>query len=439
MVALVVQINNKMKPKYLNIIDNSAYLRNISYVDLAKQYQTPLYVFDEIELRENMDDFLTHFQSADLSCHTVYASKALLIPSIVKICKEKGLYIDAVSLGDLYVIKESGFPMNKVVFHGNNKSIEELKFAVDNKVIIVVDHLEELIDLINYCKENNQKAKTLFRVNPGIEAHTHKYVQTSLNTSKFGESIYDNERINLIMNCYKDNKNVKLLGFHSHIGSQIFEEEPFLLNVRKMMAFSKQVENLYQYPLTNINFGGGFGIKYLETDAGLDVKSLLPKMVELVKTLNKQLNLRIKDLFIEPGRSILGNSCVTIYKCCDIKENINHHKFLFVDGGMADNIRPALYQAKYSADIVMKMNDEKNEIYDIAGKCCESGDILAIDLRLPKPDKNDYLMVYSTGAYTYSMSSNYNNMLKPAIVFVSDKPKLVVRRQELKDLMSLYK
>lgn len=424
-----------MKPKYLNIINNNAYIRNISLVNLAKEVGTPLYVFDQVELEENMDLFKDNFSSTEYNSHIVYASKAFLVKEMCNILNKKDLWMDAVSLGDLFVAKNSGFNMEHIIFHGNNKSLDEINYAIENNSIIVVDNIEELKIICSLNKE----VRTMFRVNPGIEAHTHKYIQTSLLSSKFGESIFDEQKIDDIFDLYKNNPKVHLLGFHSHIGSQILSNEPFIKNIEVMMEFSNKVSKKYNYPLTAINFGGGFGINYNQTEAYLDKALLLKEMKDKFISLNKEYNLNIKDVFIEPGRSILGEACVSLYECGMYKETFGKKNYQFINGGMTDNIRPALYQAVYSCDIANKMNDEKVNICDIAGKCCESGDILIKDARLPKTVPGDILMIYATGAYTYSMSSNYNNILKPAVVFLEkNNYKIVSKKQELEDLMHLF-
>lgn len=428
-----------MKPKYLNVKNNIAHIRDINLVDVAKEFKTPLYVFDQYELEENMKLFTENFISDKFNCHTVYASKAFLVPAMCELLVKHGLWMDAVSLGDLYVAYKSNFPMNHIIFHGNNKTYEELDFAVEHDCVIVVDHLEELVLLNSICKVKNKNISTMFRVNPGIDAHTHKYIQTATYVSKFGESMFDEKTIDKIMNEYCNSKFVKLLGFHSHIGSQIQELEPFLLNVSKMLSFSKQIMDKYKYKLSAVNFGGGFGIPYIENDQPLNKELTSNKMIELIFSLGSEIGFLPSDVFIEPGRSIVGNACVTLYTCGDFKYTFGDKNYQFIDGGMTDNIRPALYSAEYSCDIVNKMNNEKNTICDIAGKCCESGDIIIYNAVIQKPAVGDILMVYATGAYNYSMASNYNNMLKPAVVFIDEKPRVVARRETLDDLLKLFK
>ncbi len=427
-----------MKPKYLNIKNNIAHIRDVNLVDVAKEYKTPLYVFDECELEENMKLFTENFSSNEFKCHTVYASKAFLVPAMCELLVKNNLWMDAVSLGDLYVAYKSGFPMNHIIFHGNNKSYEELLFATEFDCVIVVDHLEELVALNSICDKLQKNVSTMFRVNPGIDAHTHKYIQTATYVSKFGESMFDEVTIDKIMKEYCNSKFVKLLGFHSHIGSQIQELEPFLLNVNKMLSFTKQIIDKYNYSLSTVNFGGGFGIPYVDNDKPLNKKLTAKKMVDLISSIGKEIGFIPTDVFIEPGRSIVGNACVTLYTCGDFKHTYGDKNYQFIDGGMTDNIRPALYNAEYACDIANKMNDEKNIVCDLAGKCCESGDIIIYNAKIQKPTSGDIMMVYATGAYNYSMASNYNNMLKPAVVFIKDSPRVVARRECLDDLLKLF-
>ena len=428
-----------MKPKYLNVKNNTAYIRDINLIDVAKEYKTPLYVFDQVELEDNMKLFKEKFNSNIFNCHTVYASKAFLVPAMCDLLVKHGLWMDAVSLGDLYVAYKSNFPMDHIIFHGNNKTYEELEFAVNHNVVVVVDHLEELVLLNSICENKQKYINTMFRINPGIDAHTHKFIQTATFVSKFGESMFDEKTIDKIMVKYCESNYVKLLGFHSHIGSQIQEIEPFLLNVSKMLSFSKQIMDKYNYKLTSVNFGGGFGIPYIQNDQPLDKKLTCEKMIDLISSLGSEIGFIPNDVFIEPGRSIVGNACVTLYTCGDVKHTYGNTFYQFIDGGMTDNIRPALYEAEYACDIVNKMNDEKVLICDVAGKCCESGDIIIHNAMIPQTNCGDILMVYATGAYNYSMASNYNNMLKPAVVFIDDSARVVAKRETLDDLLKLFK
>lgn len=421
-------------------INNELYLGKYSLKDLAKTYKTPLYVYDEVQIIENIKKYKQYFKSDILDCQIAYASKAFLAPKLTKIINQEGLYIDSVSYTDLYILQKSNFPMSRVLLHGNNKSILELETAIDLQVgYIVVDNINELNLLNDIAREKNKQVKTLFRFNPGISTSTHAYIQTSALGSKFGESIYDKDVIKNIMKVYMTSKHLRLLGFHAHIGSQIVNEESYYLLVEAMLEFADRIYQEYHIPITVLNFGGGFGIKYLESDKEINLKSVLTNMVNLVEKKISEHNLTIKKIMIEPGRSIVGNAGMTLYTIGGIKTTYNKKNYVFVDGGMTDNIRPALYDAKYSHDVVTQVDFDEQIICDIVGKCCESGDIIALDTQMSKVNQGDILVVYTTGAYGYSMSSNYNGLLRPAVIFVNqDKITEVIRREEPEDLVATY-
>ncbi|MBQ8292352.1 MAG: diaminopimelate decarboxylase [Bacilli bacterium] len=422
-----------MLPRGLVEKNNELYINKYSFKELQKEYGTPLYIYDKKELMTNIDIFNQYFKGKNFESQVVYASKAFLVPKMCEIISEHNWMIDAVSLGDLYIIDNS-MDIKKAVFHGNNKSMEELRFAVEKEVgIIVVDNYEELITIGMLAKEYKKVVKTMFRVNPGIEAHTHSYIQTSLLSSKFGESIYDEEVLSKIMNFYVNNKQVELLGFHSHIGSQITEKDAFLKNAEVMVDFTLKMEKMYNYPIKELNLGGGFGITY--TNEEVDLKEILQAFVNKLDELVASTN--IKKVYIEPGRSIVGRSGMTLYTGSMIKNTFGGKKYLFVDGGMTDNIRPALYQAVYEVLNPVNLNGEKT-LVDVVGKCCESGDIVSKDIKIAF-SKGDPILVLSTGAYGYSMSSNYNSALKAKVILVDDNIEVISRKEELQDLMRLYK
>lgn len=428
-----------MKSKYMNIKNNQLYIKNHSLVDIAKEYKTPLYVFDEQHLIDELDNYQHSFKSSLFDTNVVYASKAFLVPELCNLLNNKDFYIDIVSLGDMGVLEKANFPFEKVVFHGNNKSIEELEEAVKNNIgLIVVDNLREITLLEEIAGKYNKTIDTLFRFNPGIDAHTHNYIKTALYESKFGESIYDSECIDKIVKAYQNAKHLNWLGCHSHIGSQIRENGPFLLNIDKMLEFTKSLNDKFHLNLSVIDLGGGMGIDYESTPSDFKLDELLKQMISRVELKIKELNLNIKRVLIEPGRSIVGTAGVTLYTCGYLKKTYGGKNYLFIDGGMTDNIRPALYQAEYDVDIVNKMNDEKVIVTDVVGKCCESGDIIAKNAKVPLVDVDDVMVVYNTGAYTYSMSSNYNGLFKPAVVFVNDQIKVVSKRETKEDLNKLF-
>ena len=326
-----------------------------------------------------------------------------------------------------------------MVFHGNNKSKEELIFAIENKIgLIVVDNYYELKNLIQLCEERKIVQNILFRVNPGIDAHTHQYIQTAKFTSKFGESIYDEKTIDNIMKTITTTKSLNLLGFHAHIGSQIHEMEAFKMEIDKMIKFQMEIASKYKYSLPLLNLGGGFGIKYEYQEKSLSIKDMMSGLSQKLDEMLVSNNM-IKEVMIEPGRSIIGPAGITLYECAQIKKTYGGKNYLFVNGGMTDNIRPALYHAVYECDIVNKMNNQKEILVDVVGKCCESGDIIRHNVLVPHIDSGDIMVVYATGAYNYSMSSNYNNLFKPAVVLLGEKPIIISRKENINDLTRLFK
>ena len=298
-----------------------------------------------------------------------------------------------------------------------------------------MNELEKVITISNKL----QKAVTcLIRVNPGIDAHTHKYIQTALFTSKFGESIYDKPRIDEMLKLVKSSKYVNLCGFHAHIGSQIHETAAFQLEVEKMIDFQNEINQEYKLHLQTLNLGGGFGIKYEKDERNLSIEEMSSSLKKYIEEKLVDSNSEINHIMIEPGRSIVGNAGTTLYTIGAIKNIENVRKYVSVDGGMTDNIRPALYEAKYDMSIVNKLHEPADEKVTIAGKCCESGDILMKDIYIQKPERGDILAVFTTGAYGFSMFSNYNKNVRPAVVFVGNgQEKIVSKRQDYKDLLGL--
>lgn len=425
-----------MKTKSMTIKDNNLYIGSYKLSNLAKEYQTPLYIYDEVGIRDKIETFKKYFSSKKFTCEVVYASKAFIAPYLCDILKEYGFSIDAVSLGDLYILEKSGFPMNKVVLHGNCKSIEELKEAIIKEIeYIVVDNYAELSRLDELAKKYNKKVHTLFRVNPGIHADTHAYIETSLLSSKFGESIFDDGVLKIIAEKYKSSENVILDGFHAHIGSQINNPNSFSSEAKTMIEFVCKFEKEYNIKTSVLNLGGGFGIKYLDSDKSVDIPLM---MEEIIKTVEES-PLKINKLMIEPGRSIVGDSGVTLYDCYGKKTTYGHKKYLFVNGGMTDNIRPALYQAKYTVAVASRVESNEKEVYDVVGKCCESGDIVAENVEIGEVHFGDTICVFSTGAYCYSMSSNYNGAMRGAVLFINnDKITIAIKKERPEHMVETY-
>jgi diaminopimelate decarboxylase len=325
--------------------------------------------------------------------------------------------------------------MQDVYFHGNNKSIEELEMAFHlNCGVIVIDNEEELKRILKVIPKDRIQ-KVMLRINPGIEAHTHEYIKTTSNDSKFGVSIFDPKTLNLIeeINLAKE---LDFIGFHTHIGSQIFEEESFYLEAKAILDYVGLVLTKKNIEIKEINLGGGFGAKYLDSDQMFDLKNFLPKLLDVIYHYSKELNIMTPKVLIEPGRAIVAEAGYTLYTISGTKTTFGNKNYLFTDGSMADHIRTALYQAKYDAVITNKVNDLKELKFTVTGKACESGDIIIKDIKLPRPNENDILAVKSTGAYHYSMSSNYNRLLKPAVIFVNNgQSRVVVKRETYDDLL----
>jgi diaminopimelate decarboxylase len=434
----------------MTVKNQELYVGNYRLGELAETYKTPLYVYDEVGILDKIDTFITNFYSEKFTCEVIYASKAFLAPHMCKILAEHKIGIDAVSAGDLYIINKSGFPMNRVVLHGNNKSEEELAMALDYGVeYIVVDSLTEVTRLERLTSEKNKSITTLLRVNPGIHADTHAYIETSLLSSKFGESIHDEEILSKIVAIYKNSKYLKFDGLHAHIGSQISNPKSFVAETKTMLNFIRRFQEKYQLSVRTLNLGGGFGIKYRDDDNEINLPIMLKEIIRYAETGIAKNNLQIAKLMIEPGRSIVGDSGFTLYQCGGMKTSFGGKKYLFVDGGMADNIRPALYQAKYTVEVanrIIEKSEDEDEDYnlmnfcDVVGKCCESGDIVAENVNIGEVHKGDIIIVYATGAYCYSMSMNYNGLVRGAVIFVNkDKVTVAIDRQTYENLASTYR
>lgn len=405
-------------------------------VELAKTHGTPLYVMDENLIRDNMSLFRDHFVSEKLDCRVIYASKAFLNMAMCRIAMEEGIGIDAVSAGELHTIIRSGFPKEDIYLHGNNKTDLELEMAVSEGIgRIVIDNLDEVEALERIAMSKGFKSEALVRLNPGVTAHTHQYIQTSKHDSKFGESIYGRKIFEIIERILRSPA-INLHGFHCHIGSQINDEDPFFDTVSVMTDFIKVVEERTGYKAEELNLGGGFGVYYSGEDSPIKLSDFLGRLVKHIELKIERNDLAVKKVMIEPGRAIVGNAGITLYCVGGIKETYGGKNYVFVDGGMADNPRTALYDARYEATLANGMSEPVAERYTIAGKCCESGDVIIHDIEFPIVKKGDLIAVFTTGAYNYSMSSNYNRLGRPAVVFASEgKSRVTVKRETLDDLI----
>lgn len=429
-------INQSLKPITTKVNDNqNLEIGGCDLVELAQKYSTPLYVLDEATLRGICKDYKQAFSSYE-KVNMMYASKALCTLATSAILSSEGFGFDVVSGGEIYTVYKAGVDMSKVLFNGNNKSVDEIKLALDLGVgRFSVDNFLELSLLNEIAKSENKIANILLRITPGIECHTHEYIQTGHLDSKFGFDLTQiDEAVSLILDEYK---NLNLHGLHAHIGSQIFETQVYHDEIEILVKELSRLDEKFGLKLDEINIGGGLGVKYTEKD-------LPPSAFEIADVIIKSLNESIEKygiepptLFIEPGRSIISTSGVTLYTLGSSKQVPKGKKYVAIDGGMSDNPRPSMYQAEYSAQIANKPLDENIEMVTIAGRFCESGDILIKDICLPQIEEGDILCVYNTGAYNYSMASNYNRVQKPQMVLVNNSQSdIIVNRETLDDLVA---
>ncbi|MGE1193362.1 diaminopimelate decarboxylase [Priestia megaterium] len=408
----------------------------VDTVELASNFGTPLYVYDVALIRQRARGFKETFEKHGVKAQVAYASKAFSTIAMVQVVHEEGLSLDVVSGGELYTALAADFPKERIHFHGNNKSRAELEMAIKEDVgCIVVDNFYEIALLQEITEQYQKKMPVLLRLTPGIEAHTHDYILTGQEDSKFGFDL-QNGQADEAVRLVQDSKGLELLGIHCHIGSQIFETTGFIMAAQKLFAKMKEWKQRIEFVPQVLNLGGGFGIRYTEEDQPIPVSQYVEVIIEEVKKQSKQLEVEIPEIWIEPGRSLVGDAGTTLYSIGSRKHVPNVREYVAIDGGMNDNIRPALYQAKYEAVIANRMNDESDELVSIAGKCCESGDMLMWDVHLPKANPDDLLAMFCTGAYGYSMASHYNRLPKPAVVFVEDgEAQLVVKRETYEDIV----
>ena len=404
---------------------------------LAKEYGTPLVVYDVSQIRNQIRAFKKVFEEEQVNYAVSYASKAFASIAMYQVANEEGAYTDVVSAGELYTAMKANFPMERVSFHGNNKSKEELEMAVKNHVgKIMIDNFYEINLLNQVLEEQDSEINVMLRITPGISAHTHEYDQTGQVDSKFGFDLKSGQADKALQEVLK-NQRMHMLGIHAHIGSQIFELNGFEMAAAKLVDVAASWRKNYDYTAQVINVGGGFGIKYVQEDHPLKPEEFVKAIVKTIKDEATKHNFPLPEIDIEPGRSIVGPAGYNLYKVGSMKEIPGLVPYVAVDGGMGDNIRPALYQAKYETVLANDPQRKASQEFHVAGKYCESGDILA-DAKLPSLKAGDILAMLDTGAYGYSMASNYNRNPRPAVVFAEDgKAQVVIRRESLEDLVHL--
>lgn len=405
--------------------------------ELAKEYGTPLYVLDETTIRNTIRSYVSSFKKFyDGNGMPLYASKALSCKELCRIAKEENIGLDVVSGGEIYTALQAGFPMAKVHFHGNNKTEDEIRFALKSKVgKFVVDNLYELELLNEIAGEMNIKADISFRIKPGVDAHTHNFIRTGQIDSKFGFALETGEAFEAVKEALKLN-NVCLKELHCHIGSQIFDIEPFVTAAEIMIDFMAKIKSELGAVISELNLGGGFGIMYTSDDEPVPYENYMDKVSVAVKAKCAEHGLPVPFIYIEPGRSVVGEAGITLYTVGGKKEIPNVRTYVSIDGGMTDNIRYALYQSAYTVVNASKADKHADEVVTIAGKCCESGDLVQEHTKVADVQVGDIIAVLSTGAYNYSMASNYNRIPRPAIVMVKDgKSRVIVKRESYEDIV----
>lgn len=406
-------------------------------IDLAEKYGTPLYVVDENEIRKNCRAFVKSIEDNYNGHGTVaYASKAFSCMEMYRICKQENMSIDTVSAGEIYTALKAGFPAERIYFHGNNKTLDEIEFALDNNVgRIVVDNLTELEKIEKAAEKRNITAKIMFRIKPGIDAHTHSFIRTGQIDSKFGLALENGEAMIGVKRAL-DLKNVELCGLHCHIGSQIFDISPFELAAEVMMDFIAKIKEETGAEIKELNLGGGFGIKYTGEDKPAPYSDYMNRVAAVIKKKAEEHSMELPFIIIEPGRSIAGAAGITLYTVGAVKEIENVRTYVSIDGGMTDNPRYILYQSTYEILCANKANEPKTEKITLAGKCCESGDLIQENAMIQKVVPGDTIAVLSTGAYNYSMASNYNRIGRPAVVMTNNgESRIIVKRESFEDLV----
>lgn len=426
-VSKAVKINSK----------NHLEIGGCDCVDLVNSYGTPLYVIDENLVRENCRVYKNamdkYYNGNGL---VIYACKALCTMAMCKIAEQEGLGLDVVSGGELFTAIKAGFPMDKVYFHGNNKTLDELEMAIDNDIKrIVVDNRQELKHINEIASKKGKTISVSFRIKPGIEAHTHDFIRTGQIDSKFGVALENGEALEIVSDAAKLS-NIKVAGLHCHIGSQIFDLNPFEEAAKVMLEFIAEIKEKLGIEIEELNLGGGFGIKYTPSDDPIEYDHYIESVSKVVRNVCEDKRIKLPFIVMEPGRSIVASAGITLYKVGTIKDIKDVRKYVAVDGGMTDNPRYALYQSKYDGVLANRPDAPKTEKITIAGKCCESGDLLGKDIMMPEIKEGDVLAIFATGAYNYSMSNNYNRIPRPPVLLVKDsKVKVIVKREDYDDII----
>lgn len=418
------------------IKNNNLYVEKCNTVDLANEYGTPLYILSESYIEDKIKEIEKDFLDKYKNTRVAYAGKAFLTLYMCELIEKKGLNLDIVSGGELFTAIKAGFPAERIEFNGNNKSIEELEMAIDYNVgRFIVDNIYELDLLIELSKLKNKNINILFRITPGVNSDTHKFITTGNKDSKFGIPL--NEDI-IFPNVKKaiNSDNINFHGFHYHIGSQLHDNSSHIKALNISLELIKKIKDKFKYEVKELNVGGGFGIKYTDKDKVKPISYFVDPIMNRIKKFCCKENIKMLSVVIEPGRFIVGEAGIQLYKIGSIKEIPDLKTYVSVDGGMTDNIRPGLYNAEYNCILANRANEKKIQEFTICGKCCESTDILINNIKLPYPKSGDILAVFSTGAYGYSMANNYNKLpIPPVVVVKGNNSKIIVKGQNYKDII----
>ncbi len=429
----------------IGVSGNNLTFAGMDTVALAEKYGTPLYLMDEDRIRHNCRVYIKamkeHFGESSFPC---YASKAASFRRIYEIMKEEGMGIDLVSSGERYTAEKAGFPMSKALFHGNNKTMADITGDVESGVgyfvadsIYELDLIRENCEIIKKSGKTAEKQKVILRLTPGIDPHTYDAVATGKVDSKFGTAIETGQAEELVQKALK-NEAVEIVGYHCHVGSQVFDSEGdvYLQAATIMLTFGAEMQRKYGVEFKLLNLGGGFGVRYTEDDPYLDIEANIAKLSEHIKATCKALGIAVPQIIMEPGRSIVADAGMTLYSVGTIKEITGYKNYVSIDGGMTDNPRYALYGSKYTVLLANRMNEKADFTADVVGRCCESGDVIQPAVAMPKPQRDDIVAVCTTGAYNYSMASNYNRIPRPPIVMISGGEDYVaVKRESFEDLI----
>ena len=406
-------------------------------VALAQQYGTPLYLMDEVRIRENMRMYLKAFaEHFGPGSRPLYASKANSFKRIYEIAAEEGMGVDVVSSGEIYTAMKAGFPLSEAYFHSNNKTDWDIAFAMDNGIgYFVVDNREELDAIHEIAGQKGRKQPILLRLTPGIDPHTYEAVATGKVDSKFGTAIETGQALEMVRYALSLS-GIELKGIHCHVGSQVFGEDVYERASDIMLAFMAQCREQFGVKLEQLDMGGGYGVRYVDSDGQVDIPAAIGRVAAHMKAQCARLGMKLPRISMEPGRSIVADAGMTLYSVGTVKKITGYKNYVSVDGGMTDNPRYALYGSRYTVYLASRPEDEKDLTADVVGRCCESGDIVQPNVKLPEPRRGEILAVCTTGAYNYSMASNYNRVNRPAMVMVTpDSAYVAVRRESLEDLV----